>query len=44
MLIALLKRLAVPVAIIGVAAAWLNRLKRQRQLKKAANANASGTS
>jgi hypothetical protein len=44
MLIALLKRLAVPVPIIGVAAAWLVRFKRQRQLKKAAKADASGTS
>jgi len=44
MLIALLKRLAVPVPIIGVAAAWLIRFKRQRQLKKAAEADASGSS
>jgi hypothetical protein len=43
-LIALLKRLAVPVPIIGVAAAWLIRFKRQRQQKKAAKVDASGTS
>jgi hypothetical protein len=36
MLIALLKRLAVPVPIIGVAAAALIRFKRQRQEKRAA--------
>jgi hypothetical protein len=36
MLIALLKRLAVPVPIIGLAAAALIKLKRQRQEKKAA--------
>jgi hypothetical protein len=42
MLIALLKRLAVPVPIIGLAAAALIRLKRQRQEKRAANeANAT---
>ena len=35
MLIALLKRLAVPVPIIGLAAAALIRLKRQRQQKRA---------
>ena len=35
MLIALLKRLAVPVPIIGLAAAALIRLKRQRQEKAA---------
>jgi len=40
MLIALLKRLAVPVPIIGVAAVWLIRFKRQRQLKKAGKASA----
>jgi hypothetical protein len=38
MLIALLKRLAVPVPIVGLAAAALIRLKRQRQEKKARNA------
>jgi hypothetical protein len=36
MLIALLKRLAVPVPIIGLAAATLIRFKRQRQEKKVA--------
>jgi hypothetical protein len=36
MLIALLKRLAVPVPIIGLAAAALIKLKRQHQEKKAA--------
>ncbi len=36
MLIALLKKLAVPVPIIGVAAATLIRFKRQRQEKRAA--------
>jgi hypothetical protein len=35
MLIALLKRLAVPVPIIGLAAAALIRFKRQRQEKRA---------
>jgi hypothetical protein len=30
-LIALLKKLAVPVPIIGLLAAWLIRLKRRRQ-------------
>jgi hypothetical protein len=33
MLIALLKKLAVPVPIIGVIGAWLIRFKRQRQGK-----------
>jgi hypothetical protein len=36
MLIALLKKLAVPVPIIGVAALWLIRFKRDRQEKRAA--------
>ena len=38
MLIALLKRLAVPVPIIGLAAAALIRLKRQRGEKREAMA------
>jgi hypothetical protein len=41
MLIALLKRLAVPVPIIGLAAAALIKLKRQRQEKKAGKAGVS---
>jgi hypothetical protein len=40
MLIALLKRLAVPVPIIGLAAAALIRFKRQRKEKKAGKAGA----
>jgi hypothetical protein len=38
MLIVLLKKLAVPVPIIGVVAAWLIRVKRKRQEKHAAKA------
>jgi hypothetical protein len=41
MLIALLKRLAVPIPIIGLLAATLIRLKRQRQEKKAGKAGAN---
>lgn len=37
MLIALLKRLAVPVPIIGLIGAKLIRFKRQRQQKRTAN-------
>jgi hypothetical protein len=35
MLIVLLKKLAVPIPIIGVGAMWLIRFKRQRQEKRA---------
>jgi hypothetical protein len=37
MLIALLKKLAVPVPIIGVLGAWLIRFKRDRQAKRTAH-------
>ena len=39
MLIALLKKLAVPVPIIGVIGAWLIRFKRQRQHKNGEGAS-----